>query len=96
MIDGILTADLAELSAVGDRLPTERFLLEGEPWPTMMRLPVKRCAQRYPQWGYVQRERDGSIEPVVYCTSHPENGRSRPFRYASLEVLIRAGWRVES
>lgn len=93
--DAILTADAVELEMMELRVLTERALQGTDPWPHFMRLVVGRATYagngaHTEEVGEVRRDRYGTPEPIVYHGG----GRIRVRRYACLEQLLDAGWRL--
>lgn len=87
--DMLTTGDALEFAEVEQRVVSERYLVGDHPWPHMMRLPVKRIETC--DFGYVQRDRYGVPEPIVYHADGPIRCR----RYETVEQLLEAGWRVD-
>lgn len=91
--DALTTADATELAELEAFVMTERFLSGQEDWPCPTRLQVRRRAYEgteFEEAGYVQRDKYGRPEPVVYV---PESFLPCR-RYASVVQLAQAGWRA--
>lgn len=88
----VTTQDAVDFADIEAKVETLMLLDRDAVWPCPMRLPVKRenVGTLY-ETGYVQRERDGRIEPAVRCPDALFRLRS----YASVEQLVEAGWRVD-
>jgi hypothetical protein len=87
--DAVTPADAVEMNDMLDRVVTERYLLDQEPWPRVMRLPLKRMETL--ECGYVQRDHYGRPEPIVYVPGSRVGCRC----YSNIGQLIDAGWRVD-